>query len=168
MAAIDKTFTKSWDEYCQLKEWAKKKSLLKGREGVEATNLLNCIYDHNESDFNEREIAVMNTDYEVDVYLIRKCPLKFVQDRMKEVYQGEYETILASNKKRAKAKGKLISMPLTAEEAMIMGKALDAYGSKVGNSEDITEEERSATMTSIAELWDKVIRARHAAWEFLK
>jgi hypothetical protein len=44
------------------------------------------------------DITVMNTSMHLDYYLIKYCPIKFVQDRMREVYRKEtIESILNGN-----------------------------------------------------------------------
>jgi hypothetical protein len=90
MAGIDKTYTASWDEYCQLLKWARaQKVSFKSDWPGERYTIEGCIYERDESDFGGREVPVMNTPCMVDRYLIRKCPLEFVQIRMKEVYGEE-------------------------------------------------------------------------------
>jgi hypothetical protein len=91
MAAIDKTYTDSWKEYQEFKEWAKDKSVTfhydnkKQRIGVSW-----YIYEWDEEDFGEIARPVMNTPTWLDKYLKDNCPCQFVQDRLKEVYPEGY------------------------------------------------------------------------------
>lgn len=87
MAAIDKTYTSSWDEYQSLLEWCKDKSfVLKNGDVVRPSKY---IYKWREEDFDgERELPVWNTPTYLDIWLIRHCPLEFIQERLKEQYGG--------------------------------------------------------------------------------
>ena len=40
------------------------------------------------------EIPVMNNPLHIDIFLIRNCPLDYIQKRLREQYSGEYEDIL--------------------------------------------------------------------------
>ena len=88
MASIDKTYTDSYEEYKELKDWADKQKLT-FFDGYTV-----CIGDwvwcYEEKDFNNGEIPIMNTPTWLDIYLIQNCKSKFVIDRMKVVY-GETE-----------------------------------------------------------------------------
>lgn len=88
MAAIDKTYCKNYTEYSQLKEWAKGKviNFWNGSKLI----ISDYIYEWEESDFNGRDLPIMNTPECLDIYLIQNCPVKFVQDRMKYVWGEEY------------------------------------------------------------------------------
>lgn len=96
MAGIDKTYTSSWEEYSQLKEWiSKHDKTYKDRSYIDGyISVSGCLYDWEESDFDGRELPIMNTPTKIDKYLIRNCPLQFVQDRMKEVYSEKSYKIL--------------------------------------------------------------------------
>lgn len=96
MACIDKTYTTSWEEYSELKNWVESNNRSFKYEGFRHTevNLSNCLYSYNENDFSGIPLPVLSTFYMVDRYLIRKCNIKFVQDRMREVYgDKEYDRI---------------------------------------------------------------------------
>lgn len=86
MAGIDKTYTNSFEEYQQLVDWAKDKEIVFNKK--QKKRLSDYIYQWNEEDFIS-ELPVMNTPNYIDIYLIQNCPIKFVQDRMKEVYSEE-------------------------------------------------------------------------------
>ena len=86
MAGIDKTYTSSFAEYKQLVDWAKDKEIVFSKKQKE--RLSDYIYQWSEEDFTS-ELPVTNTPNCIDIFLIQNCPLKFVQDRMKEVYSEE-------------------------------------------------------------------------------
>lgn len=88
MAAIDKTYTNSWEEYQKLKEWAKDKIYTCPNGAV--VNLNHFIYPWNKEDFKGDELPVMNTSYSADYFFIKYCPLDFVNKRMEYVYGEEY------------------------------------------------------------------------------
>ena len=84
MAEIDKTYTNSYEEYKDFKEWASKQTVVffdghKERIG-------DWVREWEEEDFDGTEIPIMNTPTWLDVYLIQNCKSRFVLDRMKEVY----------------------------------------------------------------------------------
>lgn len=87
MAAIDKTYTNSWEEYQSLVEWCKGKSFtLKNGDIIKPSNY---IYDWKEENFDGvKLLPLWNTPTYLDIWLIRNCPLKFIQDRLKEQYGG--------------------------------------------------------------------------------
>ena len=89
MAAIDKTYTTSWNEYQTLIKWAKETTFT----CPDGTKLkpIDYVYSHwAKEDFDIMGRPVMNTSYVCDYYLIKYCPLDFVQKRMTEVYDEEY------------------------------------------------------------------------------
>ena len=87
MAAIDKTYTKNWDDYQSLIEWCKGKSFVLQNGDVIYPS--RYIYDWEKKDFDgKKEFPVWNTPIYLDIWLIRNCPLKFIQDRLKEQYGG--------------------------------------------------------------------------------
>lgn len=87
MAAIDKTYTSSWEDYQSLIEWCKGKSFtLKNGDIIYPSNY---IFEWSKEDFDgERELPVWNTPNYLDIWLIRNCPLNFIQERLKEQYGG--------------------------------------------------------------------------------
>lgn len=87
MAAIDKTYTNNWDDYQSLIEWCKGKSFVLQNGDVIYPS--RYIYDWEKEDFDgKKEFPVWNTPIYLDIWLIRNCPLKFIQDRLKEQYGG--------------------------------------------------------------------------------
>lgn len=91
MAGIDKTYTSSFDEYMEFKNWAIGKSItfFNGKK----ENVSDWIWDLDKDDFDGRELPIMNTPTWLDIYLIQNCPIKFVSDRMKEVYGKSYNKL---------------------------------------------------------------------------
>ena len=87
MAGIDKTYVKTWQEYQDLVNWLEQNQFkCPNGDIIEIPH-----YGWSKEDFDgERERPVLNTTQEEDYFLIKYCPLKFVQDRMKEVYDEEY------------------------------------------------------------------------------
>lgn len=87
MAGIDKTYTNSYKDYKEFKEWANLQIVTFFNGYKECIG--EWVGDFEESDFNNGEIPIMNSPTWLDIYLIQNCPCKFVQDRMKEVYREE-------------------------------------------------------------------------------
>lgn len=104
MAGIDKTYAKTWREYESLLEWAKDKEFT-CPNGMKLYPI-NSVFKWDENDKKdiiersksfkrdrpdeEFEFLVMNTSQSMDYFLIKQCPLEFVQNRMKQVYGEEY------------------------------------------------------------------------------
>ena len=88
MAGIDKTYTDSYQDYKNFKDWADKQTLT-FFNGYKV-----CIGDwiwlYKKEDFDTGEIPIMNTPTWLDIYLIQNCKSDFVLDRMKEVYGEEF------------------------------------------------------------------------------
>lgn len=91
MAAIDKTYTDSYKDYKEFKDWADKQivTFFDGHKKCVG----NWVWEYEEEDFCNGEIPIMNTPTWLDIYLINHCPVKFVVDRIKEVYGNSYLNI---------------------------------------------------------------------------
>lgn len=87
MAGIDKTYTNSYEEYKEFKDWADTQ-FITFFDGYKVC-IGDWVYDLNESDFDNRERSIMNTPTWLDIYLIQNCKIQFVLDRMKYVYSEE-------------------------------------------------------------------------------
>lgn len=90
MAGIDKTYTDSYADYKEFKDWADSQSLtfFNGHK----LNIGNWVWDYVKEDFSNGEIPIMNTPTWLDIYLIQNCKSSFVLDRIKSVYgEEEYE-----------------------------------------------------------------------------
>ncbi len=87
MAGIDKTYTDSYKDYKEFRDWADKQfiTLFNGYKVCIGDWVREC----DEEDFNDGEIPIMNTPNWVDIYLIQNCKSEFVLDRMKSVYNEE-------------------------------------------------------------------------------
>lgn len=102
MAAIDKIYITSIEQYREYKKWCN--SIPYQRDSI--GNLWHpseFIYDGyrtmTEQDYinslsNSKEIPLCNNPSYVDVFLIRNCPIEFIQNRLKEQYGDEYDCIL--------------------------------------------------------------------------
>lgn len=87
MAGIDKTYTDSYLEYKEFKDWVDTQYLTfyNGHK----VRIGDYVYDRDEDDFDGREVPIMNTPSWIDVYLIQNCKSKFVLDRLKDVYNKD-------------------------------------------------------------------------------
>lgn len=92
MAGIDKTYCNSYKDYKDFKDWADKQVITFFDGHKERVGDYVWVYD--ESDFNGNEIPIMNTPTWLDAYLIQNCNIKFVSERMVDVYDEEYYNIL--------------------------------------------------------------------------
>lgn len=89
MAAIDKIYVKSWNEYQQFKEWCSQQPLLEDKYGKKVAISSYLINHWSEEDFSDRDRPIFSASYYVDAYLIRNCPFDFIQDNLKLNY-GEW------------------------------------------------------------------------------
>lgn len=87
MAGIDKTYTNSFVEYKEFKEWANQQ-ILTFFDGYKIC-IGDFVYNWSEEDFSDIKLPIMNTPTWLDIYLIQNCKIDFVLDRMKEVYDEE-------------------------------------------------------------------------------
>lgn len=88
MAEIDKTYTSSYQEYREFKDWADTQVIT----FYDGHKRYVKVYVWKESDFTE-ELPIMNTPTWLDTYLIQNCPVEFVQARMRDVYGVYYEVL---------------------------------------------------------------------------
>lgn len=95
MAGIDKTYVTK-EQFTEVINWANGKSFecYSGK-----VNVSDFIYDEPDWDyinenFSDNPTTVLwNTPTYFDVWLIRNCPLDFIQDRLKEQYGSSYDDI---------------------------------------------------------------------------
>lgn len=99
MAGIDKTYCKTIAEHEEFKKWVSENKFT--TPFGEVIDIADYMYNFDtpieelqEEIDNGYEITVMNTPTYVDYYLIKYCPIKFVQDRMKKVYPKYYKNIV--------------------------------------------------------------------------
>lgn len=100
MAAIDKTYITNVKDYIEFIDWAKDKEykcpngcIVKPMDYLyewDMENLKNAIENH-------KEVAILNTDLTIDYFLIKYCPLEFIQKRMSEVYSDIYINNIKNN-----------------------------------------------------------------------
>jgi hypothetical protein len=95
MAAIDKTYTDSYKDYKEFKDWADTQNIT-FYDGL-TENIGKYVWKYDEEDFASGEIPIMNSPMWLDVYIIQNCKIKFVLDRLLYVYGEktfeEYKTI---------------------------------------------------------------------------
>jgi hypothetical protein len=87
MAGIDKTYTDSYKDYREFKDWADKQALT-FFNGYKVC-IGEWVWSYEKEDFNGGEIPIMNTPTWLDIYLIQNCKNRFVLDRMKSVYSED-------------------------------------------------------------------------------
>ena len=84
MAAIDKIYVNSYDEYVQFRDWLKAQPKLRDKYGKEIS-LMAYFFDYWDKDswFDENgenvTHPVYSAPYYVDAYIIRNCPIEGVQ-----------------------------------------------------------------------------------------
>jgi len=96
MAGIDKIYSNQ-DQYHEFKEWlTKNQKEIKCKMGatleedtwkdiIEDVLPVDCLYgEYDYTDDNDRPIS--NFPEKIDKWLLKKCPLKWVTDRIKEQY----------------------------------------------------------------------------------
>jgi hypothetical protein len=91
MAGIDKTYLKKWNQYKALYDWCKQVGEVIDDYGNKFSPISwLCEYTYEEwmkyTKHEVEEVYVWNTPLYLDIYLIRYCPLDFIQNRLKEQY----------------------------------------------------------------------------------
>lgn len=83
MAAIDKIYIKGWNNYCKFRDWVYEQPVLKDKYGTEV-KLSVYLWELTKDDWGDLDNArpVMNNPYYVDAYIIRNCPLDFIQEEL--------------------------------------------------------------------------------------
>lgn len=84
MAGIDKTYTDSYVNYKEFKDWADKQTLTFFNKHKVCIG--NWVWLYEKEDFSDGQIPIMNTPSWLDIYLIQNCKSDFVLNRMKSVY----------------------------------------------------------------------------------
>lgn len=101
MAAIDKIYITSIEQYRKYKKWCD--SIPYQRDSIgnlwHPSEFIYYYGTMTEQDYincfsNSKEITLCNNPTYVDVFLIRNCPIEFIQNRLKEQYGDEYNHIL--------------------------------------------------------------------------
>lgn len=94
MAGIDKTYTDSYKDYREFKDWADTQEIVFFNGHKE--HIGDWVWNYEKEDFEGGERPIMNTPTWLDIYLIQNCKVKFVLDRMKDVYDEESYNIFLS------------------------------------------------------------------------
>lgn len=120
MACIDKTYFKSYEQYKEVSDWCHQQGTIiddygnkftltdylprKSKFNYETGNFddlgeydeayINEAFESQIKEGREPSLMLWNTGSLFDVYLIRHCPVGFVQERLKEQYCDEYDEIL--------------------------------------------------------------------------
>lgn len=113
MAGIDKTWFRTWDQYKEVHDWAESVGRVTDEYG-NTFRPLDFMYDWTVESYHKAyieqikyfkkksdvsdpekyiEFILWNTPTYFDVWLIRNCPIDFIQDRLREQYEGEYDDI---------------------------------------------------------------------------
>lgn len=94
MAGIDKTYTNSWLEYQEFKNWANDKVVVFFNGHKEYVR--DYLYHPLETYFDgQYKVPIMNSPTWLDIYLIQNCKIQFVLDRLKNVYgENTYDNFL--------------------------------------------------------------------------
>lgn len=79
MAAIDKIYVDTFEEYLLFKDWCEKQPKLKDKYNTEVS-LTTYLYKYNKA-FDGCH-PIFNAPCYVDAYVIRNCPFDFIQDEM--------------------------------------------------------------------------------------
>jgi hypothetical protein len=87
MAGIDKTYTDSYKDYKEFKDWADTQKLT-FFDGLTVC-IGDWVWERTEEDFSNGEIPIMNTPTWMDIYLIQNCKSEFVLGRMRSVYGSD-------------------------------------------------------------------------------
>lgn len=85
MAAIDKIYIDTYDQYVTFKNWCESFPSFKDKYRYDH-NMIDFLYKLDADDFKHGERPVMMNDEYVDALIIRNCPLDFIQDRLKIMY----------------------------------------------------------------------------------
>ena len=80
MAAIDKIYVDTWEEYIQFKEWCEQQPPLLDKYGKSVKISSYLITGWNKEDWKCHPI--FSAPYYVDAYVIRNCPFDFIQKEL--------------------------------------------------------------------------------------
>lgn len=81
MSSIDKTYTDSYKDYAEFVEWSRDKTVVFWTGLQERVS--SYIYHYDDI---KTEVPIMNSPLWLDAFLLKHCPVKFVTDRIREVY----------------------------------------------------------------------------------
>lgn len=81
MAAIDKIYVNTWEQYIEFKTWCEKQPKLLDKYG-NSTSLIRYVYKYSSKDNFNGGKPVFQGPYYADAYLIRYCPFDFIQKEL--------------------------------------------------------------------------------------
>lgn len=90
MAYIDKTYITSYQQAIDYVNWSKENKLIYNGYIFNPKPYYSLEEYKEHFSSNEKEIVFLNTSLSEDYFLIKYCPLDFIQERMKEVYDEDY------------------------------------------------------------------------------
>ena len=109
MAAIDKTYIKTYNQYKEVCDWCKDIVVTFDINKNIKFKPSDFIYKYTEDDFKNLpengELVLWNTPSYMDKWLIRNCPIDFIQKRLKEQYGDDYDDIKNGNCETYKRNG---------------------------------------------------------------
>ena len=91
MAAIDKIYINTLEQYDEFKAWCEQQPAIKDKYDKEVL-LTKYLYDK-PSQQPDTDFAVIMCPYYLDAYLIRNCPFEYIQKELKLNYGSSYEDI---------------------------------------------------------------------------
>jgi hypothetical protein len=90
VAGIDKTYVTCWEDYVEVKDWALQVGVVRDDFG-NVFSPIDWLPEYEETNFTgRRELVLWNTPTYFDVWLIRYCPIDFIQGRLKQQYGSSY------------------------------------------------------------------------------
>lgn len=89
MAAIDKIYVTSLKQYDEFAEWCRQQPMLTDKYGYQES-ITKYLRDRPKGDY---EYPAFRAPYFVDAYVIRNCPLDYIQKELKVNYGSSYDVI---------------------------------------------------------------------------
>ena len=84
MAAIEKLYLNTYEDYLLLKDWCKDKVLVD--KYYREVPIKNYLFNKRKEDFEKGSSSVLCAPYYVDAFLIRNCPFPFIREGFKINY----------------------------------------------------------------------------------
>lgn len=103
MARINKTYIKTYNQYKEVCDWCKDIVVKFDNTFVKNGSFkpFDFIYEYTEDDFKSLgeniDLVLWNTPWYMDKWLIKNCPIDFIQERLKEQYGNDYDDIKNGN-----------------------------------------------------------------------